>query len=252
MAVFLIAHGAWQAGWAWKKMRALMAAHGREMFTPTYTGLGERVHLANHNVNLETHIQDILAVLEFEDLCDVILLGHSYGGMVATAVADRARGKIKHLVYLDAFAPEGGKSTNDYYLRPERREAYLRDVIDGWLVPAPPVPGDTSPSDAAWATVRRVPHPLQCVEQKFVLKNGPLTVARTYIYCLRHLPGDPFRQFLERAPKGRLGNLSNRRQPLASCHGARGADGDFEERGTRRMKTNLTAYELGFGNTGSV
>jgi pimeloyl-ACP methyl ester carboxylesterase len=201
MAIFLVAHGGWQAGWAWKKMRPLMAAHGHEMFTPTYTGLGERVHLANRDINLETHIQDILAVLEFEDLHDVILVGHSYGGMVATGVADRARDKIKHLVYLDAFAPESGKSTSDYYLSPDRREAFLKSVIDGWLVPPQPIPEDTSPADVAWAAPRRMPHPLQSVEQKFDLKNGPLTLPRTYIYCRRHLPGDPFRQFLGRAQK---------------------------------------------------
>jgi len=113
LAIFLVAHGGWQAGWAWKKMRPLMAVRRHEMFTPTYTGLGERAHLAHRDIDLETHIQDILAVLEFEDLRDVILVGHSYGGMVATGVADRARYKIKHLVYLDAFAPESGKSASE-------------------------------------------------------------------------------------------------------------------------------------------
>jgi pimeloyl-ACP methyl ester carboxylesterase len=109
MATFLLAHGAWSAGWAWKKMRPLMAAHGHQLFTPSYTGLGERAHLAHRDLNLESHIADMLAVLEFEALSDVILVGHSYGGMVATGVADCVRDKIRHLVYLDAFAPEDGK-----------------------------------------------------------------------------------------------------------------------------------------------
>src|SRR5262249_7881771 len=90
MATFLVAHGAWSAGWAWKKMRPLMAARGHALFAPTCTGLGERAHLAHRDINLETHIADVLAVLEIEDLRDVILIGHSYGGMVATGVADRA------------------------------------------------------------------------------------------------------------------------------------------------------------------
>src|SRR5882672_6572896 len=110
MATFLVAHGAWAAGWAWKKMRPLMVAAGHELFTPTCTGLGERAHLAHRDLNLESHIADMLAVLEFEDLRDVILIGHSYGGMVATGVADRARARIRHLVYLDAFAPTDGQA----------------------------------------------------------------------------------------------------------------------------------------------
>src|SRR3954465_4521099 len=100
MATFLVAHGAWSAGWAWKKMRPLMRAAGHELWTPTYTGLGERTHLGHADVSLETHIQDIIAALETEDLTDVILIGHSYGGMVATGVADRARARIAKLVYL--------------------------------------------------------------------------------------------------------------------------------------------------------
>jgi alpha-beta hydrolase superfamily lysophospholipase len=85
MATFLICHGAWSAGWAWKKVRPLLRAAGHEIFTPTYTGLGERAHQAAAGVDLETHIKDVLAVIEFEDLKDFVLVGHSYGGMVATA-----------------------------------------------------------------------------------------------------------------------------------------------------------------------
>src|ERR1700682_6699737 len=135
MAAFLVAHGAWAAGWAWKRMRPLMAAHGHELFTPSYTGLGERAHLAHRDLNLESHIADVLAVLEFEDLRNVILIGHSYGGMVATGVADRVRDKIKHLIYLDALAPEGGKTATDY-MSAERAEMMRKNAIDGWKVPS--------------------------------------------------------------------------------------------------------------------
>jgi pimeloyl-ACP methyl ester carboxylesterase len=86
MATFLICHGAWAAGWAWKKVRPLMRAAGHEIFTPTYTGLGERAHQASRGVDLDTHIGDVLSVLHYEDLRDVVLVGHSYGGMVATGV----------------------------------------------------------------------------------------------------------------------------------------------------------------------
>src|ERR1700681_1368011 len=88
-ATFLVCHGAWSAGWTWKKMHPLMAAAGHRLVTPTYTGLGERAHLANPSIDLETHIRDILNVVKYEDLRDIVLVGHSYGGMVATGVADR-------------------------------------------------------------------------------------------------------------------------------------------------------------------
>ena len=108
-STFLVCHGAWSAGWAWKKMHPLMAAAGHRLVSPTYTGLGERAHLANPSIDLETHIQDILNVIRYEDLREVVLIGHSYGGMVATGVADRAREAIAQLIYLDAFVPEDGQ-----------------------------------------------------------------------------------------------------------------------------------------------
>ena len=110
MATFVICHGAWSAAWAWKKVRPLLRAAGHEIFTPTYTGLGERAHQVSRAINLETHIGDILAVLDCEDLRDVVLVGHSYGGMVATGVADRAAERIAKLIYIDAFVPENGQS----------------------------------------------------------------------------------------------------------------------------------------------
>jgi pimeloyl-ACP methyl ester carboxylesterase len=200
MSTFVVAHGAWSAGWVWKKMRPLMAARGHTLITPTYTGLGERSHLAHRDLNLESHIQDMLAVLEFEDLKDVILIGHSYGGMVATGVADRARGRIKHLVYLDAFAPEGGKAVHDY-VPAERRERDRASAVNGWRVMPSIPPPDTSPEDVAWMTPRRTPQPLGCFEQKFAYQNGPLTLPRTYIYAKKPNPGDYFRQFMDRARK---------------------------------------------------
>ncbi len=94
-------------------MQPLLGERGHERFTPTYTGLGERVHLARPEVGLETHIADVLGVLEFEDLRNVLLIGHSYGGMVATAVADRVPERLAQLVYIDAFVPRDGQSLFD-------------------------------------------------------------------------------------------------------------------------------------------
>jgi len=203
MTTFVVAHGAWSAGWAWKKMHALLDVGGDRLFTPTYTGLGERAHLAGPSNDLETHIQDVLGVLEYEDLRDVVLIGHSYGGMVATGVADRARDRIKHLVYLDAFVPIDGQSQSD--LVPAERRARMREDAeargDGWRVPPNPIPADTLPVDEAWIAPRRLPISIACFEMPLRFRNGELTVPRSYIYCTRSAPGDVFRQFAERAQR---------------------------------------------------
>jgi pimeloyl-ACP methyl ester carboxylesterase len=201
MATFVVAHGAWSAGWAWKKMRPRLRDRGHEIFTPTCTGLGERVHLASRQVDLETHIQDVRGVLQMEDLRDVILIGHSYGGMVATGVADREAARIARLVYLDAFVPRDGQSCID--LHPpeivERVAAAVRSEGDGWLVPPNPPPPDTPEEDLAWITPRRMMQPLKTVEQAIRLTGAVERLRRTYIYALRARPGDIFRPFAERA-----------------------------------------------------
>jgi pimeloyl-ACP methyl ester carboxylesterase len=201
MATFLVAHGAWSAGWAWKKMWPLLRAKGHEVFTPTYTGLGERVHLASPQVDLETHIADMLGVLQFEDLREVVLIGHSYGGMVATGVADRAPERLAQLVYLDAFVPRDGQCLFDLLgaeSSVRMREA-ARTVGDGWRTPPSPVPPDTSEEDVAWVTPRRVMQPLRTLEQPVHLTGAGERLPKAYIYCTRARPGDVFRQFAQRA-----------------------------------------------------
>src|SRR3954469_17121068 len=131
---FLVCTGAWSAGWSWQKMHPLMAAGGHRLVTPTYTGLGEREHLASPSNDLETHIQDVLAVIKYEDLRDIVLVGHSYGGMIATGVADRARDRITQLIYLDAFVPKNGQSLLDLN-QPVRQRIQEFSNAGGWLVP---------------------------------------------------------------------------------------------------------------------
>ncbi len=201
LATFLVAHGAWSAGWAWKKMRPLMRARGHEIITPTCTGVGERAHLASPEVSLDTHIADMLGVIEYEDLRDFILIGHSYGGMVATGVADRAAGRISQLVYLDAFVPRDGESM--FSLQPPAARARLQEKAnsagEGWRVPANPMPPDTPQSDVDWALPRRCMQPLRTFDQPLRLSGAVETLRRTYIYCTRPAPGDVFRRFYERA-----------------------------------------------------
>ncbi len=201
MATFVVAHGAWSAGWAWKKMHPLMRADGHEFITPSYTGMGEREHLANPEIDLETHILDVVNVLEFHDLKDVILIGHSYGGMTSTGIADRARGRVAQLVYLDAFVPQDGQSAFD--LMPPERAAGMRTRAEqegeGWRLPVNPMPEDTSEEDKAWAMPRRKPQPIKTFSTKLKLRGGPLTLPRSYIYCRRCMVGDGFRPSYERA-----------------------------------------------------
>ncbi len=193
MATFVVAHGAWSGGWSWKKMRPLMRVAGHEFFTPTYTGIGERSHLAASDLELDTHITDVVNVLDFEELRDVILIGHSYGGMVATGIADRARERIAQLIYLDAFVPDDGQSLFDLTDHAARHRA---DAEDGWRVKPNPMPPDTSEADLAWAAPKRVDQPIHTLDKPLRLTRGPLTLPRQYILCTK---SEAFRPFADKA-----------------------------------------------------
>jgi pimeloyl-ACP methyl ester carboxylesterase len=201
MATILIAHGAWQGSWAWGRMRPRLQARGHTLWCVSYTGLGDRAHLANPGIDLETHIKDVVAVLETEDLREVVLVGHSYGGMVATGVADRAANRISQLVYLDAYVPRNGQSMIDLSV-PGRVKQWRESAAaegGGWAIPPGPMPPDTAPEDVAWATPRRRMHPLKTFEQPIQLCGSAQAIPRTYIYCTRPRPIDAFRQFLEQS-----------------------------------------------------
>jgi pimeloyl-ACP methyl ester carboxylesterase len=201
MATFVVAHGAWTGGWFWRKLRPVLQQRGHTVFTPTYTGLGERAHLAHRGITLDDHIEDVLQLLQFEDLNDVVLVGHSYGGMVATGVADRAPERLAQLIYLDAFVPQDGDSAQALW-GDEARRTQLQAVLqtgDGWRVPANPMPPDTSAEDQAWAVPRRVPQALDTFRQPIRLTGAVEGIARSYIYCTRAGVGDVFRPFAQRA-----------------------------------------------------
>ena len=197
MSQIVVAHGAWSAGWAWKKMRPLMAARGHSLWTPTYTGLGERSHLARPEVDLETQITDVVQVLQMEDLTDVVLLGHSYGGMVATGVADRVPGRLQRIIYLDAFVPEDGDSLAS--LTGQTAEAMRGAAEDGWKAPPRPLPPDTPRADVAWVSARRMSHPVECFTQPIRLTGKGASLPHHYIYALRKDERDSFGRFHQRA-----------------------------------------------------
>jgi pimeloyl-ACP methyl ester carboxylesterase len=207
LANIVLAHGAWSAAWAWKKVRPLMAAAGHAFFTPTYTGLGERAHLADPSNDLETHIADVLGVITCEDLRDVVLIGHSYGGLVASGVADRARERVARLIYLDAFVPDNGQALVDRVPEPERSR--LLDSVktenggDGWRVTPNPTPPDTAAEDLAWISKFRMAQSVKCFTQPLRLQAA-LTLPRVFIHCTRYADKKPFAQF-DAATKGKPG-----------------------------------------------
>jgi pimeloyl-ACP methyl ester carboxylesterase len=194
MALYLICHGAWGGGWAWRKVRPLLRAAGHDVFTPTYTGLGDRSHLAHPLIDLETHIEDILGVIACEDLSDIILVGHSYGGMVATGVADRMPERARHLVYLDAFVPADGQSLDDM-----AGGALPGEYVDGWLIPPLSPAPDTSPEDVAFGAPRRRHQSARCFSQRLRLtRAAPPPFRRSYIHCTKKTGHDVFQQFADR------------------------------------------------------
>jgi pimeloyl-ACP methyl ester carboxylesterase len=178
--VFVLVHGAWHGGWCWKKVTPLLQAAGHEVLTPTLTGLGERAHLLNPQSDLCTHIQDIVAVLEYEDVRHAVLVGHSYGGMVIAGVAEQASARLAHLIYLDAFLPEDGKSLQNYAPVPPIRD-------DGWRIPSPGSPNDygvTDERDVAWMMPRLGDQPLKTFTQPVRYSTEQTrSLAQTFIRC---------------------------------------------------------------------
>ena len=180
-ATFVLVHGAWHGGWCWTRVSPLLRAKGHTVFTPTLTGLGERSHLLTRDVDLDTHITDIVQVLEFEDLGNVILVGHSYAGMVITGVADKAGERIGQLVYLDAMLPENGKAITDYSSRP-----YAPITVESWHdhSPEPGEFGVTDERDVAWVEKRLTDMPRKCMTQPLRLAGDKSRrIKGTYILC---------------------------------------------------------------------
>ena len=137
MSTFVLVHGAWHGSWCWKRVRRALQNLGHDVFTPTLTGVGERSHLLTREVNLETHIQDVVNLLQWEDLTGVVLCGHSYGGVVVSGAADRVAERIGSMVYLDAFVLDNGQSLHSV-LPVDQRNMQLEGVKnlgDGWKVP---------------------------------------------------------------------------------------------------------------------
>ena len=196
MATYVLVHGGGHGGWCYQPVARIMRARGQEVYTPTLTGLGEREHLVSADVDLDLHITDVVKVLEFEDLRDVILVGHSYGGMVITGVADRATDRIGHIVYLDAANPENGQSLVDVagpFMEAARVDGRVVNGVELVLFPGKDPMGFygvTDPAQIEWMKSKLTPHPWKCFEQKLVLANETAMrkIPESHIVCTQTLP----------------------------------------------------------------
>jgi pimeloyl-ACP methyl ester carboxylesterase len=182
MAIFVLVHGAWGGSYGFRKVRGPLRAAGHDVFTPSLTGIGERAHLTSPQVDLTTHVTDVVNTVLYEDLGDIVLLGWSYGGFVVTGALEHIGDRVAHLVFLDAFVPADGDSL--FSLTGRQSGVLGAD----WLVP--PIPREyDDPDEAAWANERRTAQPVGCFTEPVRLPR-PLEAypfTRTYIKAT----GDP-------------------------------------------------------------
>lgn len=188
----IFVHGTWGGGWDYKHLAEKLVTRGYDVYRPSLTGLGERRHLSNPSINLDTHISDIVNLIRSENLSKVILVGHSYGGMVISGVAEVIPEKLSHLLYMDALLPENGESM--FSLMGEKQATYFREIAKAyeqpWCIP---------PNWPKWG--RDVPHPIGTYEQAAVIKNpSAQIIPATYVYCTKPLEGkERFKLFADRA-----------------------------------------------------
>jgi pimeloyl-ACP methyl ester carboxylesterase len=215
VATYVLVHGGGHGGWCYQRLARILRGAGHEVYAPTLTGVGDRSHLLSADVDLDLHIQDVVALLTYEDLSEVVLVGHSYGGMVVTGVADRAADRIGALVYLDAANPANGQSLVDVSGPMMSAARALGRVVDGVeLVLFPDTEivklyGVTDPDDVAWMADRLTPHPWRCFEQPLVLEHEDAlwAIPQFHIVCASTLSTrDP--ELMERArAAGRLWSI---------------------------------------------
>src|SRR5512140_1855723 len=205
---FVLVHGAFDGGWIWRRVATRLRSRGHEVWTPTLTGSGERFHLLTRETGLSTHVKDVTSLLEHEDLHDVVLVGHSYGGAVVTAVADAAPARVGKLVYLDASALANGQAASGAFAEGTEDALAAMSRSTEWLLPPLPLAALEvhDAADVAWVEPRRHPHPLRSLHEPLHLTPGVLDrIPTTYVQCTRHaglvaLFGvDPLAPFVDRA-----------------------------------------------------
>lgn len=189
MATFVLVHGGWSGAHGYRHVRRLLQASRHDVFTPSLTGIGERAHLTSPQVNLTTHVRDVVNVVLYEDLNDIVLLRSSYGGFVVTGAVEHIAGRVRHLVFLDAFVPGKEDTVNGLA---GRGASGPINVGDDWLVP-PPTRHFDDEAEAAFINARRTPHPIGCFTEPLKLSQ-PLEhfpFERTFIRATADAPDAP-------------------------------------------------------------
>ena len=187
MSTFVLLHGAWHGGWVWQRVAPLLRAAGHEVHTPTLTGVSDRAHLLNPSVGLNTHIQDVVSLIEAYDAQDVVLVGHSYAGQVVTGVADRIPDRLAQRIYLDAFVGSDGEAAID--LQPPTIAGHYRESVQdngfGWLIPVRSlkVLGVSEQADIDWLSARLTPHPWLTYTEPLRLTGAADRVPASFIEC---------------------------------------------------------------------
>jgi pimeloyl-ACP methyl ester carboxylesterase len=190
---FVLVHGAWHGGWCWRRVSDLLEKRGHKVFTPTMTGLGERSHLLDAKVNLATHITDIVNVIKWERLEDIVLVGHSYGGIIISGVAEQAREAIASIVFVDAFIPESGTAVAESASQPVR-EALSAATEKGELTlkPVPAAVFRVNEKDRAWVDTMCTPHPIATLKDKISISGARDRIGKRSYVRAKGYPSIPF------------------------------------------------------------
>jgi pimeloyl-ACP methyl ester carboxylesterase len=186
MADFVLVHGAWHGAWCWRRVIDQLQVLGHRAHSVTLTGLGERAHLLSPAITLETHIEDVRQLIETEELNDVVLVVHSYAGMIGTAIADRIGERLKHLVYVDAVIPKPGESwsSSQASATQQQRLAAAQASVNFSFPPPDPVVFGLNGADHAWVQRRQTPHPGNTYRMPLAFDvQRVAAIPRTFINC---------------------------------------------------------------------
>jgi pimeloyl-ACP methyl ester carboxylesterase len=190
---FVLVHGAWHGGWCWRRVSDLLEKKGHKVFTPTMTGLGERSPLLDPKVNLATHVTDIVNVIKWEGLSDIVLVGHSYGGVIISGVAEQLREAIGSIVFLDAFVPESGDSLAAKASQPVREAiAALVEKGEQTMKPVSAAVFRVNEKDRAWVDAMCTPHPVATLTDKITVSGARDRIAKKTYIRAKGYPSVPF------------------------------------------------------------
>jgi pimeloyl-ACP methyl ester carboxylesterase len=190
---FVLVHGAWHGGWCWRRVADRLTAKGHKVFTPTMTGLGERSHLLDPKIGLATHITDIVDVIKWEGLTDIVLVGHSYGGYIITGVAEQVQSAISSIVFLDAFVPETGQSIANTASQ-LTRDAIAKAVQagEGAIKPVPAAVFRVNEKDRDWVDAKCTPHPIASFTDKAAVTGARERITKKTYIRAKGYPSIPF------------------------------------------------------------